>query len=181
MIDPGGYAPGAGPAAPVDLDESGMPVLPTGPGVTPPFPAPPTDRNRRGLWIGLGVGALVLVLCCGGGLFGVGVVLVNGTDQVKRQAANTVDQYYGALVTRDYEQAYGLLCPAITQGMSAEEFVTRERRNLHPVQYSVGAAELGNAIVVPTTVTYEGGAVTQRRIRVQQAGSGTLKVCGGAD
>src|SRR5437016_152585 len=59
----GGYP--VGPSADVDPD---VPSPPRGPGVAPPFAAPPTDRSRKSLWIGLGVGALLLVLCCVGGV-----------------------------------------------------------------------------------------------------------------
>ena len=66
------------PAGGVGIDP-GVPAPPPGPGAAPPFAAPPTDKNKRGLWIGLGVGGLVLLLCCVGGIFGVGVLYVNAT------------------------------------------------------------------------------------------------------
>jgi hypothetical protein len=178
---PSGPPPGAG-AFGAGAFEDGAPVPPPGPGVTPPFPAPPTDRNRRGLWIGLGLGALALVVCCAGGLFGFGVIVVNGTDQVKRQARDVVGGYFDALIDRDYERAYELLCPALTGQTSEEQFSTRQEGGPHPVRYTLGQTELGNAIIVPAYVSYDEGGSRQRRVRLEQVRStGELKVCGGTD
>src|SRR4051794_15605559 len=69
------------------------PLPPPGPGVTPPFTAPPSDRDRRGLWLGLGVAAVMLVLCCVGGAVGVGLLAVSTSRQVQTTARATVVRY----------------------------------------------------------------------------------------
>ena len=175
--------PGSHPVGGVGVEfDDGTPTPPPGPGVAPPFAAPPTDRNRRSLWLGLGLGALALLVCCAGGLTGFGVIIVNGTDQLKRQATSVVREYYRALVARDYGAAYELLCPALTANMSQEQFISREQQAPHPVSYRLGSPELSNAIVVPVSVTYDSGSSQDRRVRLEQVRStGRLSVCGGAD
>ncbi|SBT51627.1 hypothetical protein [Micromonospora auratinigra] len=68
---PGGAYPPPGGAYPPPPGQ-----FPSGPGYPPapgqPFPGAPAKKSNKGLWIGLGIGALVLVLlCCGGGIFAV--------------------------------------------------------------------------------------------------------------
>lgn len=78
------YPPPAAPSAgyPPQPPTSGGPYPPAGQfppapgGAYPPAPgqpfAPPAKKSNKGLWIGLGVGALVLLLlCCGGGIFAI--------------------------------------------------------------------------------------------------------------
>src|SRR5690348_7047319 len=88
---------------------------PQGPGVTPPFAAPPVDRSRRSLWIGLIVGGLALVLCCAGGLFGFGLVVVAGTNQQQQQAKDTVSTFLKDAQNQDFEQAHSLLCAQLAR------------------------------------------------------------------
>lgn len=88
-----------------------VPAPPPGPGVVTPFAAPPRDRDMRGLWIGLGIGGLVLALCCVGGALG-GGFLLSGLEGVARaQLASVVDDYLTAVRAQDYEAARGQLCP----------------------------------------------------------------------
>jgi len=177
MTAPGVYPVEPTSAPPVGPDGE-VPAPPRGPGVTPPFAAPPTDRNRRGLWIGLGVGGLVLVLCCVGGLFGFGLILVSGTEKVKTEAHQVVDDYLLALQREQYDKAYDLLCPALTAHESPQEYAARQSRLPHPLSYEVGQAEIGNAIVVPATVRYDSGDTRLLRFRLtQDTSTGDLKVC----
>ncbi|MFR9777064.1 hypothetical protein ACL02O_13500 [Micromonospora sp. MS34] len=72
---PGGGYPPQPPAPGAPYPPPGQ--FPPAPGAYPPAPgqpfgAPPVKKSNKGLWIGLGVGALVLLLlCCGGGVFAV--------------------------------------------------------------------------------------------------------------
>jgi hypothetical protein len=175
-------APGVYPVEPASAPPGGpdgeVPAPPRGPGVAPPFAAPPTDRNRRGLWIGLGVGGLVLVLCCVGGLFGFGLILVSGAEKVKTEAHQVVTDYLSALQREDYNKAYDLLCPAATAHESADDFAARERRQPHPLSYQVGQTQIGNTIVVPATVRFDSGDTRQLQFRLSQdTSTGDLKVC----
>jgi hypothetical protein len=83
---------------------------PPGPGVAPPFAAPPLDRSRRSLWIGLIVGGAGFVLCCVGGLFGFGLLAVAGNDQIQLQVKQTVQQFVDAVRDGNYPLAHEQLC-----------------------------------------------------------------------
>jgi hypothetical protein len=156
-----------------------VPTPPPGPGVTPPFTAPPADRNRRGLWIGLGIGAVVLILCCVGGLAGFGLLAVNTSKQVETNATEVVHGYLGALENRDYDKAYSYLCPALTSRMTPSEYAAQQQDRPRPVSYRVGRAQIGNTIVVPADVSYDDGTSVQRRYRLtQELGSQDLRICG---
>ncbi len=170
-----GYAPGQFSMPP---GEPEVPAPPPGPGVMPPFAMPPADRNRRGLWIGLGAGALVLVLCCMGGIFGFGLLAVSTSRQVETNAVNTVDEYLGALQDSDYTRAYSLLCRSLTRRETLSEFAARERAR--PIRdFHVGAAEVGNDVVVPADLVYASGdRVTRRYLLNQELGSQNMRICG---
>jgi hypothetical protein len=166
----------------VTLDDTGAPPPPPGPGVNPPFPAPPVERNRRGLWIGLGLGALALVVCCGGGLFGFGVLVVNGARQVSRDAEAVVGRYFQALVDRDYDTAYEELCPRLAGATTPERYAAQQRGEPRPIRFVVDKAQLGNDITVPTTVAYDRGGSRDLRVVVEQVPrTREFKVCGGID
>lgn len=152
---------------------------PPGPGVTPPFAAPPTDRNRRTLWVGLIVGGLALVLCGVGGLFGFGLIAVAGADQVKQQAQRAVSDYLDALKREDYEAAYQLRCPALNRRQSLSEFTRSQRNEARPVDYTVGEVRIGNQVIVPVEVRYDTGEQRSLEFTLSQDRStGELKVCG---
>src|ERR1700742_2689945 len=93
---------------PPQVDE--VPTPPQGPGVVAPFAAPPRDRDMKGLWIGLGVGGLVLALCCIGGVVGIGFLVPVVDDVGRSQVASVVREYLGELEREDYAAARGLLC-----------------------------------------------------------------------
>jgi hypothetical protein len=170
MSAPGGY-----PVVP-----SGVPVPPPGPGVTPPFTAPPADRSRRGLWIGLGAGALVLVLCCVGGVFGFGLVVASTSKQIETDATEVVRGYLDALEGRDYDKAYSYLCPAITKRLSANEFAEQQRARAQPVAYQLRKPQqVGNSVVVLADINYSDSTATVRRYTLtQEIGSPGLHICG---
>lgn len=114
------------PAGGVGIDP-GVPAPPPGPGTAPPFVAPPTDKNKRGLWIGLGIGGLVLLLCCVGGIFGIGVLYVSGIEEVKRQATAAVTQYLDAVRDGNYAGARTLYCPSYANQVSTAKLASQAR------------------------------------------------------
>jgi len=155
-----------------------VPAPPRGPGVAPPFAAPPTDRNRKALWIGLGIGGLALVLCCVGGLFGFGLIVVSGADRVKTQAHQVVDDYLVDLQRQDYDKAYDLLCARLTARTSPEEYAAQQRDQPRPVSHTVGQTQIGSVIVVPAAVHYDNGSNRDLQFQLSQdTGTGELKVC----
>lgn len=165
------HAPGVG-------DE--VPEPPRGPGVTPPFPAPPTDRSRKSLWIGLGIGSIVLVLCCVGGIVGLGALVISTTNEFKADATEVTTQYLDALVARDYDGAYALLCSAITQRQTRAEFAAARRDAAHPRSYELEEPIVGDtSVTVPAYVRYDDGQERAERYRlVFEETAGPLRMCG---
>lgn len=157
------------------IADVGVPAPPPGPGVAPPFAAPPTDRSRRGLWIGLGVGGLVLLLCCAGGLVGIGVLLVGATEQAKRQATEVVKVYLTALREGDYRTAHAQYCARLARGVSREELAAQARREPF-TDFRLDEPRLANAVEVTAHLTITGGGETTRTFFLETAGQ-QLQIC----
>jgi hypothetical protein len=153
----------------------GPPPPPPGPGVAPPFAAPPTDRDNKGLWIGLSAGALLLVLCCVGGIGGIVLLSADG-GLAKTQAVQVVSGYLDALMDEDYGGAYDLLCEEQSGAMSRTEFRRLASRN--PIEsYEVGDVTVqGQEILVEVRVKPVSGTAQTGDYRVVQE-STELKVC----
>lgn len=153
----------------------GPPPPPRGPGVAPPFAAPPTDRDNKTLWIGLSAGALLLVLCCAGGIGGIVLLSADG-GLAKTQAVQVVTAYLDAVMDEDYGGAYDLLCEEQTSATSRTEFRRLVSRN--PIEsYEIGDVTIqGDEFLVTARVTAAGRAVETRGFRVVQE-STELKVC----
>ena len=127
-------------------------TVPPGPGVVPPFAAPPTEGRTRRMWYGLGAGAVALVLCCGlGGLALVGVA-VTLPEALNEQARAVVSEYLGAVQRQDYGAAYNLLCDA---------------------------EQAGNLLELPARLEYAGAAAEDVRFTLEQdRETATFEVCG---
>jgi len=102
-----------------------VPAPPQGPGVQPPFPAPPVEgRGKRTGWaVGISIG--VVVLFCGIGataVIGIGAT-ANGAYQERARAA--VSSYLNALRDKKYDEAYNLLCDDAQTDESPAEFRAR--------------------------------------------------------
>ncbi len=158
---------------------------PPGPGVRPPFAAPPSERNPR-LWIGLVVGGLAVLLCCGGGLVGLGGFFIWAVNDTNDQAKTAVSGFLDALRDQDYGKAYDLQCARVRQSESEDEFTTRATDNprlveyqlsdIEPPEHSSSQESLG--YVVPSRLGYANGSQETLRIRVISARSGRWQVCG---
>jgi hypothetical protein len=154
--------PGPGVAPPVPRSvppppaNPDVPPPPAGPGVAPPFAAPPVDRSRRSVWIGLTVGGVAILLCCAGGLFGFGLLVVAGNDQVQKQARQTVQAFLEAVRDDDTEQARQQLCTDLADNVSSEriasDFVPE------PIQsFAIGTVRVGSqTVTVDAQVRYSG-------------------------
>lgn len=152
---------------------------PAGPGVVPPFAAPPTDRDNKRIWIGLGVSALVLVLCCVGGVVGA-VVLAEATSQrAETMAKSTVTEYLEALRHDAYRTAFDLRCDALKRREDLQRFSTRMRQN--PVtNFEVeGMVTDSSELEVSATVDYERLGRTHRVYTMAAVvGEDDLRICG---
>ena len=155
----------------------GVPAPPVGPGVAPPFAVPPRDRDSKRLWIGLGIGGLVLVLCCVGGIAGIGVLAAGGDSIAKSQASSVVRTFLEAISTEDYAEAYGQLCDEITEKVSQADF-ERAFSGDKLESYTVGAVTTTNTITVPATLDWQDRGTVEARYTLIPA-TPVLKICGG--
>lgn len=129
------------PAGPVEAPPAPGFQPPPGPGVAPPFAAPPFDRSRRSLWIGLIVGGVGFVLCCAGGLFGFGLLVVASTDQTQLQVRQTVQTFIEAVRDEDLQKAHDQLCAQLAPRVSPEQIGAEFGQ--HPLAgYAIGPVRI---------------------------------------
>ena len=156
-----------------------MPPPPPGPGVQPPFVAPPTDgsRRRRGIALGL-AGAAVLVLCVGG-LLGLGGLVVFGSQMIVDQSRAAVTDHLTAVRDGDLEVAYERLCDRQREEISEEEF-RRTLEDAPPIEtFTVGEPVISDRIVVPATLNYANGTTeTVDYLLEQDTSTAEFEVCG---
>lgn len=154
-----------------------VPVPPQGPGVQPPFPAPPVEGKGKRLGWGLGIGAGVLVLVCGGGLaalIGLGTSITGAIDE---QAQAAVDDYLTALRGERFDQAYGMLCEQARQRETASEFRARLSAEEKITDWDLGRLNT-MTMSMPVTATLEDGEVEELRASLDQNRStGQFEVC----
>lgn len=158
------------------------PQPPPGPGVQPPFVAPPTDgtRRRRGWAIGLSIGAVVAVCALGAAaLVGLGLL---AAQVVADEAKAAVVSYLSALRDEDYETAYDLLCDDLQASTSQRQFENERRDGPAVVGFEVDDAEIAQQLEVPAQLSYENGARDSVRFIVEQdQATGGFEICGVAD
>jgi hypothetical protein len=159
------------------------PPPPPGPGVQPPFVAPPTDGTRQRRWMaaGLSAGAAVL-LCVAGGLGFAGLIYL-GVQSLGEQAQGAVVDYLTALRDEEYGQAYVLLCDDLQATMSPSEFARTSSEGPRVQRFDVGQASfVTDPVEVPATINYADGDVRSVRFAMfQDTSTGTFEVCGEAD
>ncbi len=173
-------APGLPPGVPAGQAVDVAPAPPPGPGVQPPFAAPPTGRDNRRTWIGVIIGAIVLVLCCGGTVFGVGTVVVTGYDDLRKEARTTVSGYLTDLQASNWNDAYDRLCRAAQQRETPSQFADRMSGQPAVTGFTLGVTEMTNDIVQSAMVTRSGGETRTVRYTLVQETSGStakLKIC----
>ena len=169
----GSSAPAEGPGA------GGSTAPPQGPGVVLPFPAPPTEGRRMRIGWGLGIGAAVVLLICGGGLaamIGLGVVM---TQALNEQARVVIGDYLDDLNARRYAEAYDSLCDQTKSQVSEAEF-TSDQADQEPIRsYRVGEINLASVdLAVPVSVTYTDGRTAQLQAYLgQNDETGEFQVC----
>jgi hypothetical protein len=153
------------------------PPPPQGPGVYPPFPAPPVEGRGRRVGLGLGLGAGVLLLVCGGGAAAaVGLVRVMGSA-LNEQAEVVVGDYLDALRDREWSQAYDQLCDQAKQEETEAQFTSRVSTAKPITSWDVGAVDL-TRLSAPVAVTYSGGDTADLRAYFQQSReTGGFEVC----
>ena len=155
------------------------PAPPQGPGVLSPFPAPPTEGRRLRIGRGLGIGAAVVLLVCGGGLAAVvGLVAVMGRA-LNEQVQVVVGDYLDDLNARRYAEAYDSLCDQTKSHVTEAEF-TSDQAGQEPIRsYRVGRINLASVdLAVPVSVTYTDGRTAQLQAYLgQDDETGRFQVC----
>jgi hypothetical protein len=174
------------PPAPEPFVAAGPPAVseppepPQGPGVYPPFPAPPVEGKGLRIGMGLGIGAGVALLVCGGGIAAVIGVAVSGTSALNERADAAVNPYFKALEAKKFDEAYGLQCASEKQRLTQAEFVSSEQA-AEPIQkHQVGTLDLASIdLSVPVTVTYTDGQTGTLQVYLDQSqDTGEFQVCG---
>jgi hypothetical protein len=157
----------------------GVPAPPRGPGVTPPFAAPPTEGRSFRLWLGLGVAGLAVLLFCGGGAAAVVGLVVADNQAVNEKARAVAGDYFGAVTNKEFGKAYDLLCNDAQKRESPREFERRISAEPEIDSYQVGEPALASPVTVPVGVTYSGGSQDDLRVTLaQDTRTGALEICG---
>ncbi|MDI1466385.1 hypothetical protein QEZ54_35950 [Catellatospora sp. KI3] len=160
---------------------SASPAVPPGPGARPPFPAAPTEGGGTRLGWGLGIAALLLVLCCGGGLVAGTGMLATQVEAFNEQARTKVAHYLDALRDHDYEKAYDQLCDAEQKQLDLDRFTRREQTRPEQVKsYELGKVSFSGAdLELPVDEVYTDGTSEQVvYYLVQDRRTAQFEVCG---
>jgi len=154
-----------------------VPAPPQGPGVYPPFPAPPVEGKGKRIGWALGIGAGVVLLVCGGGVAAVIGLGTSMSGALKEQARVVVADYLDAVRDRQYDQAYQMLCEQAQEDETAAEFRGRVAE-LDPIaSYRLGDLDLIN-MTVPVDATYTDGETAQLEAYLgQDLDTGAFEVC----
>jgi hypothetical protein len=167
------------PDAPPPAAPPPVPDPPQGPGVGIPFPVPPTEGRSSRVWVGLGVGALVAVLACGGGVAAIIGIATTGARALGEQAEVVVGDYFEAVQQKRYDDAYAQLCEQAQEDESPDEFRRRLTREPDIRTFDIGDTSV-TAIdpVVSVDIVYVNATSgTLRVFLVQDGSTGQYEVC----
>jgi nucleoside phosphorylase len=149
--------------------------------VQPPFAAPPTDGTRQRRWLAIGLAGGVALVLCVGGLVGLGGVVVLSTQVLRDESVTAVTEYLTAIQDERYSEAYDQLCESVQRQTPRSTFV-REQSRRGIVRFTVGEAQLADAIRVPATINYDDRTVSQVQFVMEQdTQTGAVEVCGQED
>lgn len=96
-------------------------------GPPPGYPAPPPKRGNRGLWIGGGIVAVLLLCCIGAGVISllVGSGVVRGVGGNVSGARSAASGYYDAVRDHDWAGAHDYLSRSLGTTISTSALQTR--------------------------------------------------------
>ncbi|MEU8242125.1 hypothetical protein AB0C07_28060 [Actinoplanes missouriensis] len=154
-----------------------VPPPPPGPGVHPPFPAPPVEGRGRRVGLSLGITGGVLLLVCGGGAAAVAGLTAAMDDALNEQVDVVVGRYVQAVQNRDFARSYDLLCPAAQRAESESAYTSRLSATEPFSAYQIGDLDLVYASV-PVQLTYpDGRTETVEAELSQNTSTGAFEVC----
>jgi len=187
---PGPPAPGHPPVPPRNLPAPPhhppapphhlpAPPPPPGPGVQPPFVAPPTDGARQRRWLAVGLSVAAALILCVGGLFGLGGLFVFGSQMILDQARTAVTDYLTAVQNEEYGEAYAQLCDSRRARVDETQFRRSFANKPGITSFTVGDPILTSTMVVPASVRFEDGTADAVRYLLEQdTSTGEFEVCG---
>jgi hypothetical protein len=186
LVPPPASPPFLPPTPPVSAPPASVPGPPPGPGVRPPFVAPPTDGARRRRWLAIGLAGAAVLVCCVGGVFGAGGLVVLGNQMILDEARGAVSTYLAAVRDKDYAAAYALLCESEQATIDEGEFVDMIEHSSAVRSFTVGEPFVAEApageLIVPATVRYaDGHSNSVRYLLLQDTSTGAFEVCGQRD
>jgi hypothetical protein len=152
---------------------------PPGPGVVPPFVAPPTDGTKQRRWLAVGLSVAAALIVCLGGVVGVGGLLVLASQMIIDQSKAAVTDYLTAIKNEQYPKAYEQLCARERDRIDEPEFEQTFADQQRITSFSVGEPVLTDTMVVPATIIFDSGAKeTVRYLLEQNSKTGEFEVCG---
>ncbi len=159
-----------------------MPGPPPGPGVQPPFVAPPTEGARQRRWLAIGLAGAAALLCCVGALFGLGGLVVLGSQVVEDEARATVTDYLTAVRDEEYGLAYDLLCDREQRRTSLSEFTNSFEDEPGLTGFEVTEVQSAQRLLVLARLRYDNGdADNVRFVMEQDRQTAEFRVCGQED
>ncbi|MQA25720.1 MAG: hypothetical protein GEU94_09635 [Micromonosporaceae bacterium] len=173
--DSGVPGPAQPERAPEAFPTSGPPPVPAGPGVRPPFAAPPVRKEPGKLALWLILGGLGVVVCLVAGGIGLGGALISAYNDTDREARTAVSDYLDALRDEQYGDAYRMTCRAHRKEVSEESFAASKRGagrldayqldTILPVE-APDSDEPEPAYAVPAELRFDDGSVDYRHFVV---------------
>ncbi len=159
-----------------------VPPVPPGPGVQPPFAAPPTDGEGRRRSTAITLSIVAALVLCLGGAGGFVALIVLGQRVLEEQSQTALTNYLTALRDQRYVDAYAQLCDPLQDRTSEEQFVRLQRSQPRVSAFEVGKPEVADGIIVPASVTTVDGFTRSERFMIyQDTKTGGVEVCGTAD
>lgn len=146
----------------------------------PPSPTVPTKQPNRTLRTVLIIGALVVLLCCGGAIGG-GILLFKTVDKATAPAREATAKFFDAVATGDTASAYDQLCAATKGRFTPEQFdeLIKEQGPVHSYELAGASVSNMNGVVTGTvTIRLERGAATETWEVSLAKEAGQWKVCG---
>jgi hypothetical protein len=155
-----------------------LPAPPAGPGVRPPFVAPPTDGNRKRLWTGLVTAGVIVVVLCGGGVAGFAALVTSTVDARRTAATKAVTEFLTDLQHDNLAGAYEAQCDELKQRLTFRAF-TDTFSNSQIISFRLEEPEIDtDSTIVPVQLTFTDGTQDRERFVVVQDSDARYRVCG---
>jgi hypothetical protein len=119
-----------------------------------------------------------VLLCCGGGGLAIVGLAVSSGQAAQEQGRTVTNNYYRALVDKNWSKAYDQLCADARRRESRPEFEQRVATEPQISGYRVGRVDT-QTLTVPVDVTLVGGKRENQTVTLapdQQTGA--VRVCG---